>query len=69
MSKNNLELLEWGDGTTRLTYWDNLQGEDISFILNDDGNVYIEDPSDDKCVIRIYDFTNRLRELVNKINT
>lgn len=28
-----LELSRWGDGTTRLTFWDSLHGEDEHFIL------------------------------------
>ena len=68
MNKNNLELSKWGDGTIRLTYWDSLHGEDVSYILNDDDKVYIEDPSDDKHVFQIYNFVGELIKLERRIN-
>jgi len=35
-----LELLEWGDGTIRLSSWDSMHGDDVIFILNEDGTAY-----------------------------
>jgi len=32
-----LELCEWGDGTTRLSYWDSMHGLDRHFVPNPDG--------------------------------
>ena len=37
-----LELLNWGDGTTRLSFWDSEAGEDVTFILNEDGTADME---------------------------
>ena len=37
MSENNMELMKWGDGTIRLTFWDNVHGDDIMIVLNEDG--------------------------------
>ena len=34
-----LELLVWGDGTTRLTYWDHMHSNDRVFVLEADGAV------------------------------
>ena len=30
-------LETWGDGTTRLTHWDSVHGDDVVFVLRDDG--------------------------------
>ena len=35
MSAQNLELMTWGDGTIRLTFWDSLHGDDKSYVLGD----------------------------------
>jgi len=32
-----LELMKWGDGTTRLAYWDSIHGADRIFVLSEDG--------------------------------
>lgn len=41
-----LELLRWGDGTIRLTYWDSIDGKDRIFILTADGQAFEEDADD-----------------------
>ncbi len=33
------ELSEWGDGTTRLAFWDSMSGDDVIYVLNEDGSV------------------------------
>lgn len=44
----DFELLAWGDGTTRLTYWNTATGEDIVIVLADDGQAYlVTDIADD----------------------
>ena len=46
MSKNNLELTRWGrDGNIRLAYWDSLHGDDVVFLLNEDGTCRLEEGS------------------------
>jgi hypothetical protein len=35
-----LELLVWGDGTTRLTYEDYMEGKDRVFLLDANGNAF-----------------------------
>ena len=30
-------LETWGDGTTRLTHWDSVHGDDVVFVRRDDG--------------------------------
>ena len=37
MSRDNMELLRWGDGTIRLSFWDVSRGEDRIFVLREDG--------------------------------
>jgi len=32
------DLETWGDDTTRLVHWDHLHGDDVIFILYDDGS-------------------------------
>lgn len=32
-----LELLQWGDGSIRLSYWDHMEGKDRIFVLMGDG--------------------------------
>lgn len=44
----NLELTTWGDGTTRLAYWDTISGADRIFILGDDGQAYEEDDDEQR---------------------
>ena len=44
MSAQNLELMTWGDGTIRLTFWDSLHGDDKSYVLGD-GFVYLSNES------------------------
>ena len=51
MSNNNLELMVWGDGTIRLSWWDSLHGEDKVFVLDDDGNAYMQDDDGSKVEI------------------
>lgn len=41
-----LELLTWGDGTIRLSFWDSLHGQDRIFILEADGRAYEADEAD-----------------------
>lgn len=36
----DFELLKWGDGTIRLAYWDSLHGDDILFVLDENGKAY-----------------------------
>jgi len=64
MSNNNLELMEWGDGTVRLAYWDSLHGEDESFILHD-GEAYVEDEKGFRVSVNLVD---ELIRMVKKIN-
>lgn len=40
MSKNNIELLKWGDGTIRLAFWDSLHGDDAIFVLWKNGQAF-----------------------------
>lgn len=42
-----LELLVWGDGTIRLTYWDHMHGNDRVFLLDADGQAYETTSIDD----------------------
>ncbi len=44
---NNLELLQWGDGTIRLAFWDSLHGDDKIFILEESGQAFISEYTDD----------------------
>jgi len=32
-----LELLQWGDGSIRLSYWDHMEGKDRIFVLLGNG--------------------------------
>lgn len=65
MTNKNLELMEWGDGTIRLTYWDSLHGENESYILDADGQAYIEDEKDFRVSINLVE---KLRKLIKKSN-
>lgn len=56
----DFELLAWGDGTIRLTYWNYKDGQDICFILGDDGKAYTEDEDDNRTGV---DLITRLREI------
>jgi hypothetical protein len=56
------ELLIWGDGTIRLSFWDSLKGEDRIFILGDDGQAYVEE--DDGSRSRV-DLVVELREMAS----
>jgi hypothetical protein len=61
----NLELLEWGDNTIRLTYWDSFHGKDIIFILAESGQVFrVEVIGSDEKLTLIDDFVLALRQLV-----
>lgn len=60
MARDNMELLEWGDGTTRLAYWDSEHGLDQIFILGEDGTAYTEADDDIRTAI---DFVAALRAL------
>lgn len=46
------ELLAWGDGTIRLSFWDSLHGSVRDFILGEDGRAYIEIEQSDGTEIR-----------------
>lgn len=37
----DFELLAWGDGTIRLTYWNAETGDDIVIVLGSDGQAYL----------------------------
>ena len=56
----NMELLIWGDGTTRLSFWDNIHGNDRHFILDESGAVFEEDEND---VRQLVDFVAELRKM------
>lgn len=44
----DFELLTWGDGTIRLTYWNTATGKDIVIVLAEDGQAYlVTDTRDD----------------------
>jgi hypothetical protein len=47
MKRMELELGTWGDGTTRLSYWDSMHGLDRHFVLNPDGTA-VEAKTDDE---------------------
>ena len=66
MSRNNLELLRWGDGSARLVYWDSLHGEDIIFTLKDDGTCYMELGNNSSSLIAA-DFVIHLIKLCDKM--
>lgn len=40
MSQNNMELLKWGDGTIRLSFWDAISGADVVFVLQPSGQAW-----------------------------
>ncbi len=42
----DLELLEWGDGTIRLSFWDSSVGADRHFILDQNGSAKEKDDQD-----------------------
>lgn len=63
-----LELMEWGDGTIRLSFWDSLHGHDEVFILNEDGTAerstgFVSEDSDEESFIRV-ELPSALRELL-----
>jgi hypothetical protein len=60
-----LELLVWGDGTIRLTYWDSAAGADKVFLLGDDGRAYLTDygDDDDQEIRRPVDLVLSLRQM------
>lgn len=41
------ELSQWGDGTTRLAYWDSLTGKDTVIVLNNDGTASLSSYQDE----------------------
>ena len=53
MNNIDLELSEWGDGTTRLSFWDSLHGRDKHFVLREDGRVFEAQPNgpDDEIMV------------------
>lgn len=55
------ELLAWGDGTIRLTFWDSDYGNDRSFILGVDGLAYEEAKDETRHVV---DLIVELRKMV-----
>lgn len=57
--KNNMELSVWGDGTTCLASWENLNGHDVIYVLREDGVVTVDGNP--------VDFVAELRKLANKI--
>lgn len=36
-----LELLQWADGTVRLSYEDRIHGNDVHFVLGEDGRAFL----------------------------
>lgn len=40
MSQDNMELLKWGDGTIRLSFWDVVSGNDAIFVLGEGGQAW-----------------------------
>lgn len=69
MNNMNLELSMWGDGTIRLSFWDNLRGKDVHFVLDEDGQArrryYQSEESDDE-MFEPVDLVLKLRELVQE---
>jgi len=62
------ELLQWGDGTIRLAFWDSESGNDQIFILDADGKVYRSGFEDDGTPLgtetrTLVDFVAELRKL------
>lgn len=39
MSRNNLELARWGDGSVRIAFWDSMHGEDVIIEITPDGAI------------------------------
>lgn len=56
--------MSWGDGTVRLTFWNSLHGEDESFILDKDGQAYVEDEKGFRVSVNL---VYKLRKLAKKI--
>ena len=46
-----LELLKWGDGSIRLTFWDTMHGKDVVFILDEDGSAYVEQEDETRTAV------------------
>lgn len=59
----DFELLVWGDGTTRLVYWDYRHGHDVVFILGDDNKAYTEDDQDVRTEVDLVDVLRQLAAL------
>ena len=69
MSRNNMELIDLGDGTTRLTFWDSLHGDDLIFDLRADGSTWLQTgfDKDDKETFTQVDLVAELRRLAKEL--
>lgn len=63
-----LELIEWGDGTTRLSFWDSLHGEDRIFILKPDGTAEEEVTIGDRDEVQSVNLVTELLGLLKWLN-
>ena len=71
MTKNNMELAEWGDGTIRLAFWENMHGDDKIFVLGGDGQAFLsrydeQENSEYKEVLVPINLVLSLRELAKQ---
>lgn len=64
-----LELAPWGDGTTRLAFWDYLSGQDEIYLLNEDGTAgrAIDEGENESVVVEPVNLVTALRELADRL--
>lgn len=70
MSKNNLELGEWGDGSIQIAFWNSATGQDVFFNLKEDGTAERReygDGEDEVVVTPVENLVLALREFAAEI--
>lgn len=70
MSKNNLELTKWGNGTIQIALWNSATGHDVFFNLKEDGTAERREygeGEDEVIVTPIENLVLALREFTEEI--
>ena len=68
-AQNNLELMVWGDGTIRLTYWDSMHGNDRIYVLGRTGLAFCSSHDGDAETLTVIDnLVLELRELAKTLD-